>query len=123
MLGDNTLLYDIEVATPLLTTRSLIKSLSALPSRPNSQEEEIEDTRTDSDLASITSDLSYARKMAHLALRMLVGGRQNKSQPGIKVRLRRPTLTLSKLAPSLFSPGFAEVSLKSHLCLQFIRGC
>lgn len=120
MLDDDTLLYDIDVTTPLLTTHSLTKSLSALPSPPNSQEEDIEDTPTDCGMASFTSDLNDAREMAHLALRKLVGGRQNKSQPGIKVVLRRPTLTLSELAPSLFSPGFAEVSLTSQSCLQII---
>lgn len=120
---DDTLLYEIVIATPSLTNHSLTKSLSALPSPPNSQEGELEDTQTDCGMASITSDLSYAREMAHLALRKLVGGRQNKSQPGIKVVLRRPTLTLSKLAPSLFSPGFVEVSLTFHSCLQIIRDC
>ena len=123
MLDDDTLLSDIDVATPLLTTHSLTKSLSGLPSPPNSQEEEIGDTPTDCGMASSTSDLSCAREMAHLALRKLVGGRQNKSQPGIKVVFRRPTLTLSKLAPSLFSPGFAEVSLTSRSCLQLMRDC
>jgi hypothetical protein len=116
MLDDGTLLYDIGVATPLLTTRSSIKSLPALPFSPNSQEEAIEDTPTNCGMTSVTSELSYAWEMAHLAFRKLVGGRQSKTQPGIKVTLRRPTLTLSKLAPSLFSPGFAEVSLAFHSC-------
>jgi hypothetical protein len=122
MLGDDTLLYDIDVATPLLITHSLTKGLSALPSPPNSQEEEMEGTPADCGMASITSDLSCAREMAHLALCKLIGGRQNKSQLGIKVVLRRPALTLSKLAPSLFSPGFAEVCI-SHSSPQIIRDC
>jgi hypothetical protein len=120
MLDGHTLPYAIDVATPLLTTHSLTKSLPALPSPPNSQEQAIENAPTDCDMASITSELSCAQEMAHLAFRKLVGGRQNKSQPGIKFTLRRPTLTLSELAPGLFSPGFAEVSLKSHSCLQII---
>jgi len=121
MLDDDTFLYEMDIATPLLTTHSLTKRLSALPTPSDSQEEEIGHTPTDCSMTSMTSDLSCAREMAHLAFRKLVGGRQSKSRPGIKVISRRPTLTLPTLAPSLFSPGYAEVSPTAHSCLQIIR--
>jgi len=116
MLDGSTLLYDNNVATPLLTIHSSTKSLPTLRFSQNSQEEAVEDAPTQCGMTSVSSELSCASEMAHLAFRKLVSGRQSKSQPGIKATLRQPTLTLSRLAPSLFSPGFAEVSLTFHSC-------
>jgi hypothetical protein len=112
MLDNDVLLDEMDIAMPLLMAQSLTTHLPVLPSPPGSQEKEIQNT---------PSNFSFAREMAHLALYKLAGGCQNKSQTGIKVALHRPTLTLSKLAPSLFNPGFVEVSLISHSCPQIIR--
>ena len=121
MLDNDVLLDEMDIAMPLLIAQSLTTHLPALPSPPGSQEKEIQNTSSDCGINSITSDFSFVREMAHLAFCKLAGGRQNKSQTGIKVVLHRPTLTLSKLAPSLFNPGFVEVSLISHSCPQIIR--
>lgn len=121
MLDNDVLLDEMDIAMPLLIAQSLTTHLPALPSPPGSEEEEIQNSPSDCGINSITSDFSFAREMAHLALCKLTGGCQNKSQIGIKVVLHRPTLTLSKLAPSLFNPGFVEVSLISHPCPQIIR--
>jgi hypothetical protein len=109
MPNGSTIHHGMDIATPLLTTYKLTECLSALPSPPNSQEEKTCVMRP------IISDLSRAREMVHLGLSKLIGGRQNKNRTGIKVVMRRPTLTLSRLAPSLFTPGFAEVSLLSNV--------
>ncbi len=123
MLDDVALLRRMDIDIPLLTTPSLTKSFSALHSPPNSQEKEMEGSPADCGIDSIMSDLTCVREMAQLALRKLVGGRQKKSPPGMKVVSRRPTLTLSKLAPSLFSPGFLEVSLSSPSFVYVVRDC
>jgi hypothetical protein len=69
-----------------------------------------------------TFDFTCACKMADFALRTLVGGRQTRSQPGIKILKPYITHPLSEIAPSIWSPGFLQVSwvvTKSYISHTF----
>ncbi|KFZ22742.1 hypothetical protein V502_02783 [Pseudogymnoascus sp. VKM F-4520 (FW-2644)] len=50
--------------------------------------------------------LATAKQFTDVALRTLLGGRQTKFTPSIKVRKPRPTRPLSRIMPLLWSPGF-----------------
>lgn len=113
MLNDYHLLYNVDGARPSLTSQSLTQSSSLLPSPPESQEDDMKDISAHNNTNSILFNFSCARRMTDLALRTLIGGRQIKGQPGVKVRRPQPKQTISQIAPSLFNPGYLEVSLAS----------
>ncbi|KFY55227.1 hypothetical protein V497_07115 [Pseudogymnoascus sp. VKM F-4516 (FW-969)] len=50
--------------------------------------------------------LATAKQFTDVALRTLLGGRQVKSTPNIKIGTPRPTCPLSSIMPLLWSPGF-----------------
>lgn len=86
-----------------LPTPSVLSSLE----RPS--EEEVNDTSLEEAINRSTLDISSIKKMADFAIRHLVGGRQIKNLPGIKVMKPQPSQTLSGLAPGLWSPEFLQV--------------
>jgi len=54
-------------------------------------------------------DISVARRLTDVALRTLIGGRQTKHVPSIRIGKPRPTCPLSTIMPLLWSPGFQTV--------------
>lgn len=52
-----------------------------------------------------------ACKMAEVALRMLIGGKQKRRTAGMNYIKPSPTYSLSELAPALFNPGFLRVCI------------
>lgn len=61
--------------------------------------------------------LATAKQFTDVALRTLLGGRQTKFTPSIKVRKPRPTRPLSSIMPLLWSPGFKNVfHVPNRLC-------
>lgn len=111
MLEDYNLLYKIDDVEPSLISQALIQSSSPLSSPPDSQKEVSDDVTMDDNVSSVSFELSSARRIADLALRNVIGGRQVKCRPGIKVVKPQPRQSLSKIVPSIFNPGFLEVSL------------
>jgi hypothetical protein len=120
VMDDYDLLYNIYSARPSVINQPLTQISRLLPSPPDSQEDAIEEVSMNAN-KPVSLDLSWAHRMTDLALRNLIGGPQIKSQPGIKIRKPHPRQTLSRIAPSLFNPGFLEVSLASHAFLQGIE--
>lgn len=55
--------------------------------------------------------LATVKQLTDVALRTLLGGRQTKFTPNIKIRKPRPTRPLSSIMPLLWSPGFKNVCL------------
>jgi hypothetical protein len=119
MLGDETIFSTSNTTAPQPASKqpkrsSLVCSLAQVGCSLSLDEAAIDDTA-----AASRFDFACACKMADFALRTLVGGRQTRSQPGI--RTLGPCLThpLSEIAPSLWSPGFLQVSGGSCLNLYF----
>lgn len=54
---------------------------------------------------------AVVKQMTDIALRTLLGGRQTKHTPNIKIRKLRPKRPLSSLMPLIWSPGFKNVGL------------
>jgi hypothetical protein len=54
-------------------------------------------------------DIVVARRLTDVALRTLIGGRQTKHVPSIRIGKPRPTYPLSTIMPLLWSPGFQTV--------------
>lgn len=54
---------------------------------------------------------AVAKQLTDVALRTLLGGRQTKSTPNIKIRKPRPKRPLSSIMPLIWSPGFKNVRL------------
>ncbi|OBT85291.1 hypothetical protein VE02_06512 [Pseudogymnoascus sp. 03VT05] len=61
-----------------------------------------------------------AKQFTDVALRTLLGGRQTKPTPNIKVRKPRPTRPLSSIMPLLWSPGFKNAMRERSAFLNTI---
>ncbi len=119
MLDTDLLLYQTDSTLPSLTRESLAQSSLFSVSMQKSRMDSIADAAPNKATASLSLDLPYARKMIDFALRILIGGRQIKSQPGVKLMRPYPTQSLSQIAPALWSPGFLQVRLVMHLVKPF----
>ncbi|KFX97910.1 hypothetical protein V490_02560 [Pseudogymnoascus sp. VKM F-3557] len=65
------------------------------------------ETHTPNDITAEPSlKLATAKQFTDVALRTLLGGRQTKSTPNIKIGTPRPTRPLSSIMPLLWSPDF-----------------
>jgi hypothetical protein len=59
--------------------------------------------------------LATAKQFTDVALRTLLGGRQIKSTPNVKVGTPRSTCSLSRIMPLLWNPGFKNACLANVL--------
>lgn len=57
----------------------------------------------------VNLDLSIASKLTDVGLRTLIGGRQIKLTPGVKILKPDQEHALSDLGPAMFSPGYLKV--------------
>jgi hypothetical protein len=106
---DNTLLYQTDHSSVHLPTP---EASMTFDSQQNTSMLDSTDPHSSN---SLTTEpllkLAIAKQLTDVALRTLLGGRQTKSTPNIKVRKPRPTRPLSSIMPLLWSPGFKNVCL------------
>lgn len=104
---DNMLLYQTDHnSVPLLTPEASM----TFNSQQDTSMLESTDPHSLSNLISEPSlSLTTAKQFTDVALRTLLGGRQTKFTPNIKIRKPRPTRPLSSIMPLIWSPGFKNV--------------
>lgn len=76
----------------------------------------------------VNLDLSIASKLTDVGLRTLIGGRQIKLTPGVKILKPDQEHALSDLGPAMFSPGYLKVRKLTSMFLfrsshTSISGC
>ncbi|KAL5346043.1 hypothetical protein ACLOAV_009074 [Pseudogymnoascus australis] len=64
--------------------------------------------------------LATAKQLTDVALRTLLGGRQTKHTPNVKIRKPRPSRPLSSIMPLLWSPGFKNAMSERSAFLNTI---
>lgn len=112
---EDMLLSETDDSANSLTSESSIYSLSSHSSQSSVSLLKRQVTDDDAGLGvyETTSklDFSSACRLAEVAMRTLVGGRQTKESLVIQTRKRPAEVTLSRLAPAIWNPGFRDVSL------------
>lgn len=113
MLDMDLLLYQADNSSPSLTREYLAQSSLFMY---NNYVNAVTDGNK-----SLPLNLPCARKLIDFALRVLIGGRQIKSQGGLKLMKPYPTQCLSRIAPALWNPGFLQVRLARHFGYAYFR--
>ncbi|OBT51986.1 hypothetical protein VE04_07106 [Pseudogymnoascus sp. 24MN13] len=114
---DNTLLYRTDHISVHLPTPEASMTFNS------QQDTSMLDSTDDSSNNLITEpslNLATAKQLTDLALRTLLGGRQTKLTPNIKVRKPRPKRPLSSIMPLIWSPGFKNAMSERSAFLNTI---
>ncbi|KFZ18858.1 hypothetical protein V501_00976 [Pseudogymnoascus sp. VKM F-4519 (FW-2642)] len=114
---DNTLLYRTDHSSVHLPTPDASMTFNS------QQDTSMLDSTDDSSNNLITEpslNLATAKQLTDVALRTLLGGRQTKFTPNIKVRKPRPKRPLSSIMPLIWSPGFKNAMSERSAFLNTI---